>query len=98
MGRVLRDDDMPRRRPTEPDHRPVVSFDSWDAAQTDARNRGACIVFDVHYRFWSVPTELTILQTHSAIYRACLDESLPVHTPTTIRPPAGFGAPPEVIQ
>ena len=70
--------------------RSVRCFVSWDDAQTDARERGACIVFDCHYRFWSVPTELSIREAHSQIYHACLDGSIPLHIPPqgspTLRP------------
>lgn len=44
--------------------RNVSPFTSLDDAEQDRSGRGACIVFDVHGLWWSVPTELTVVQVH----------------------------------
>lgn len=56
--------------------RHVLHYQTWTEAQADARNREACTVFDVHYRFWSVPTELTLREIEAQIHAACLADSI----------------------
>lgn len=44
--------------------RSVRPFVDLDSADRDQRERGRCIVFDLHGLWWSVPTELTIHQVN----------------------------------
>lgn len=59
------------------DRREVRAFESWLSAEDDAHARGACMVFDVHFRFWSVPTELTLHQMHDQIIEHCRTNLIP---------------------
>lgn len=92
MGRVW--DDHPAALPPRP-LRQVIRFDTYDAAMRDARLRGACIVLDAHFRFWSTPTELTLHEIHSQMFRTLCDElDRPPHPDAVvIRTPAAFGTP-----
>jgi hypothetical protein len=75
--------------------RTVDQFPTYDLAMRDARLRGACIVLDAHFRFWSTPVELTILEVHSQIFRQLCDElaAPPEPLAVVISPPASFGNP-----
>lgn len=85
----------PTHRPA-PEHRAVVQYATYDTAQRDARLRGACIVLDAHFRFWSTPSELTLLEVHSQMFRQLFDEltdppdplRLVISTPSTFGNPA----------
>lgn len=91
MGRVWHDETPA----TMPRLRRVVRFDTYDEAMRDARLRGACIVLDAHFRFWSTPTELTLLEIHSQMFRTlCDDLDHPPHPDkVVIRTPSTFGNP-----
>lgn len=75
--------------------RPVQQFQTYDDALRDARLRSACIVLDAHFRFWSTPTELTLHEIHSQMFRVLCDElEQPPHPDrVVIRTPASFGNP-----
>lgn len=47
--------------------REVHPFIDLDSADRDRRERGECIIFDLHGLWWSVPTELTIRQVNRAV-------------------------------
>lgn len=95
MGRVWTDE---LRSPRVDEPRRLVMFDTLDEAQRDARLRGACAVLDAHFRFWSTPTELTLLEIHSQMFRQ-LSATLP-NPPRpadiVVRTPATFGRPPGI--
>lgn len=92
MGRVWRDTPEPRPAPAA---RSVLHFFTYDSAMRDARLRGACIVLDAHFRFWSTPTELTILEVHSQIFRTLCEELTTPPDPlaVVVSPPHSFGNP-----
>lgn len=75
--------------------RQVVQCGTYDDAMRDARLRGACIVLDAHFRFWSTPTELTLLEVHSQMYRQLCQEltSPPDPLAVVISTPQSFGKP-----
>lgn len=79
--------------------RTVEMFDTLDDAQRDARLRGACQVIDAHFRFWSTPTELTLLEAHSQIFRRlCAELDEPPHpADVVIRTSPAFGRPPQLL-
>lgn len=75
--------------------RAVVQYQTYDAAMRDAKLRGACIVLDAHFRFWSTPTEMTLLEVHSQMYRQLCDElaNPPDPLAVVISTPHAFGNP-----
>lgn len=79
-----------------PHRRPVEMFETLDEAVRDARLRGACQVIDAHFRFWSTPTELTLLEIHSQIFRRlCNDLDEPPHPDyVVLRTAPAVGRPP----
>jgi hypothetical protein len=93
MGSVWRDTPEPRPAPQP---RTVVHFSTYDSAVRDARLRGACAIIDAHFRFWSTPTELTILEVHSRILRTLRDELITPADPLAgviVMPAHSFGNP-----
>lgn len=49
------------------DARTVTPFVNLDDADKDRRLRGACILFDLHGLWWSVPTELTVHEVNRQV-------------------------------
>lgn len=87
--------DMPRIRwPRPTRRRPVAMFDTYDEAKRDAALRGACIVLDAHWRFWSTPTELTLHDVHSAMFATLAEQAGERPAAVVIRTPPAFGRPP----
>ena len=63
--------------------RDVEAFVDLDSADRDRHERGACVLFDLHGLWWSVPTELTIHEVNVQVMSQLANMQCPafLHTP-----------------